>query len=97
MSPLHLLRNTGKIEAISFLFLILIAMPLKYAANLPEAVKIVGWIHGVLFILFCLALGNAQLKTSLSPGMAILVFIAALLPFGPFLIDSYLKRYDEKT
>lgn len=95
MSPLHLLRNTGKIEAVSFLVLLGIAMPLKYAAGMPEAVKIVGWIHGLLFVLFCLALANAKLKTNLSFGLAALVFVAALLPFGPFVIDKKLHRLEE--
>lgn len=95
MPPLHLLRNAGKIEAVSFLILLGIAMPLKYAAGLPEAVKIAGWIHGLLFILFCLALANAKLKARLPFGLTVLVFVAALLPFGPFVIDKKLKHLEE--
>jgi len=95
MSPLHLLRIMGKIEAVSFLILIGVAMPLKYIAHLPVAVKIAGWIHGLLFILFCLALARAKVKTSLSSSLAILAFIAALLPFGPFVIDGKLERIEK--
>jgi integral membrane protein len=43
------LRIIGFIEGVSFLILLLIAMPLKYYFDLPMAVKITGWIHGVLF------------------------------------------------
>ncbi|HMW67287.1 MAG TPA: DUF3817 domain-containing protein, partial [Chitinophagaceae bacterium] len=41
-------RNIALAEGISFLALLLIAMPLKYFANLPMAVTIMGSIHGIL-------------------------------------------------
>jgi SAM-dependent methyltransferase len=46
-------RWIAKIEGVSFLVLLGIAMPLKYAAGLPMAVKIVGWAHGVLLDVGC--------------------------------------------
>ena len=59
-AALERLRLVAKIEGVSFLILLGVAMPLKYAAGLPIAVKIVGWAHGVLFILFVLALWGAR-------------------------------------
>ncbi|KTS81861.1 membrane protein, partial [Paenibacillus jamilae] len=38
----------GNIESISYLLLVCIAMPLKYAAGMPQMVSWVGMIHGVL-------------------------------------------------
>ena len=55
-------RLISFIEGISYLILIFIAMPLKYFAGIPLAVKIVGMAHGVLFILFVLALIIASKK-----------------------------------
>jgi len=89
------LRAIGIIEAISFLALLGIAMPLKYFAGLPEAVKIVGWIHGVLFIVFCCALLDAKQQTRWSFWQSGTVLVAALLPFGPFVIDGRLRRQDK--
>jgi integral membrane protein len=86
------LRLAGKVEAVSFLVLLGIAMPLKYLAGLPLAVKIVGWVHGLLFIGFVVSLWRAKARASLSTGQALSVFIAALLPFGPFIIDHRLAR-----
>jgi integral membrane protein len=43
-------------EGISFLILLLIAMPLKYTFQITEPVKYVGWAHGVLFVLYCILL-----------------------------------------
>lgn len=85
------LRRVGKIEGISFLVLVFIAMPLKYFAGQPLAVKVFGWIHGVLFVWFCWVLAVAFFRGGLSFGLAMLAFIASLLPFGPFLIDHRLR------
>lgn len=41
---------------ISFLILLGIAMPLKYALDLPQAVKFVGMAHGFLFVLYLLSI-----------------------------------------
>jgi len=95
-SPIPLLRRAGQIEAISFLLLLGVAMPLKYLAGMPAAVKWVGWIHGVLFIIFCFALLRAMLVARWKIGRAALIFIAALLPFGPFVIDRRLLAYDQE-
>ena len=54
------LRRIGYAEAISFLVLLGVAMPLKYLAGMPMAVKVVGWIHGVLFVAYCFALRRAM-------------------------------------
>jgi integral membrane protein len=91
-AAVELLRSIAKLEGVSFLILLGIAMPLKYAAGLPLAVKIVGWAHGALFLLFLLALGNARLQAKLPWGLGALVFVASLLPFGPFVVDGRLAR-----
>ena len=96
-TSIEALRKIGKIEGISFLLLMGIAMPLKYAAGMPLAVTIVGWIHGVLFVAFSLVLLNALLRTPLTFNWAVLTFIAALLPFGPFVIDGKLRRFERES
>jgi integral membrane protein len=92
-AALERLRWVAKIEGVSFLVLLGIAMPLKYAAGLPIAVKVVGWAHGVLFVLFLLSLWNARRQAQLPLGLSALVFVASLLPFGPFVIDGRLARF----
>jgi len=89
------LRIIGLIEGISFLVLLGVAMPLKYFAGLPQAVRIVGWIHGLLFIAFCVALTQAHQEAKWKLGRTGGVLIAALLPFGPFVIDKRLRQEDE--
>ncbi|MBZ4190178.1 DUF3817 domain-containing protein [Niabella beijingensis] len=93
--PLKNLRTFMQIaflEGISYLLLLLVAMPLKYFANLPEGVKYIGWAHGVLFVLFCIYLLKVWTELKWSFGKAALAFIASLLPFGTFVLDAKLKR-----
>lgn len=89
------LRAIGLIEGVSFLLLLGVAMPLKYFAGMPLAVSVVGWIHGVLFITFCIALTQAHQDAKWSARRSGTVLIAALLPFGPFVIDGRLRREDD--
>jgi len=92
-NPIPFLRTIAMAEAVSFLVLIGVAMPLKYFAGLPVAVKGVGWIHGVLFAVFCAALLRTVIVAKWPAGRAALVFVAALLPFGPFLMDGRMRKY----
>ena len=82
-------------EGISFLLLLGVAMPLKYFAEMPMAVKIAGWIHGVLFILYIGALLHAGIKYRWSIEKMAILFIASLLPFGPFAADMYVLRKEQ--
>jgi integral membrane protein len=86
------LRAVAMIEGVSYLLLLGVAMPLKYFAGMPMAVKVAGWIHGALFVVFCLLLAAAWRKVPLSFWLTVQVFIASLLPFGPFVIDKKLKH-----
>lgn len=93
-TPVGRLRALGMVEAVSFLLLLSIAMPLKYFAGLPLAVKIAGWLHGLLFLAFCMVLLQTQQTQNWPLRWTAVVLIAALLPFGPFIIDRRLKTQD---
>jgi len=92
-SPVPLLRRLAFIEGVSFLILLCIAMPLKYLAHMPLAVMVMGWIHGVLFVSFALALLRVRLVAKWPMGRCAMVFVAALLPFGPFVIDRRMAEW----
>lgn len=92
-NPVSLLRVISLAEGISYLVLLGIAMPLKYGANLPEAVRIVGAIHGGLFVVFCIALLRATLAARWPLSRAGLVFIASLIPFAPLWLDRRMKEW----
>jgi integral membrane protein len=80
------------LEGSSFLLLLGVAMPLKYFGGVPVAVQIAGWVHGLLFIAFCMVLLETQQTLRWPKRWTAMVLIAALLPFGPFVIDRRLRE-----
>lgn len=79
-------------EGVSFLALLLIAMPLKYLLHWPLAVRIVGMAHGVLFIAFIAALALAALERRWGTKQVSVAFVASLIPGGTFWLDRQLAR-----
>src|SRR5688500_12250364 len=86
------LRVIGWGEGISFLLLLGVAMPLKYFAGWPHAVRVVGMAHGVLFMLYVLAAIHAALEHDWPWKRTLLVLVASVLPAGPFIVDAKILR-----
>ncbi|MFC0189617.1 DUF3817 domain-containing protein [Fictibacillus aquaticus] len=92
-SPIERLRVVGNLEGLSFIVLLVIAMPLKYLADMPMAVTIVGMLHGVLFVLYIAAILHVWLVKRWPVFRVILAMAASVIPFGPFFFDAkYLKK-----
>lgn len=89
------LRIIGLLEGISYLVLLGIAMPLKYYAGYPMAVKVVGWAHGLLFVLFLAAVLQAAITLKWPVGRVLTAFFASILPFGPFVFDRILQKEEQ--
>jgi integral membrane protein len=92
VTELRRFRLVAFLEGLSFVLLLFIAMPLKYWAGLPIAVRIVGGAHGLLFLLFVWALFAVALERSWPPRRWALAFFSSLVPFGTFVFDRSLKR-----
>jgi integral membrane protein len=88
-------RLIGITEGYSYLILLGIAMPLKYMFGIPIAVKLVGWIHGILFILYVAALINVKFDLNWTITKSLKAFIAALIPFGTFILDKELVEEEK--
>ena len=87
-TPLKRLHVIGIVEGISALLLFFVAMPMKYALDMPLAVKYTGWAHGVLFMLYIGALLHAAFTYRWSLVKIALGFIASVVPFGTFIFDA---------
>jgi integral membrane protein len=88
------LRVVGLFEGASFLVLLLVAMPLKYLAGMPVAVRYVGMAHGLLFVLYVAAGLWTGISLRWPLRRTVLVLAAAVLPAGPLLIDGWLRRLE---
>jgi integral membrane protein len=91
-TPIGRLRVVGFIEGVSFILLLGVCMPLKYLANWPEPVRYVGWAHGVLFVLYVIAVFQAAFDRRWKLGRFLLAGIVSLIPFGTFWFDRSLAR-----
>ena len=89
---LNKLRIMGVIEGLSTLALFGIAMPLKYLADKPMAVTIVGSIHGVLFLALVTMFGIGMKRIPIPLRLTAFGIVGAVVPFGPFVVDRWLGK-----
>ena len=89
---MNLLRYTSITEAVSYMLLLIVAMPLKYFFGIPQAVQITGMLHGILFLLLCYFVITRWYGGIISLKWAFIVMVCSLIPLVPFFIDGHLKR-----
>lgn len=95
-SAIGRLRMAGIAEGISFVTLLFIAMPVKYLAGDPRLVLYVGWVHGLLFMLYILALVTVKINLEWKFKKTLLSFVASLLPFGTFIMDRSWRKEEKQ-
>jgi len=86
------LRWIGNVEGISFLILLFVAMPLKYMFDYPMAVKVNGWVHGLLFVVYIAAVLRTAYLIKWDYMRVGLALVASLIPFATFVLDKRLKK-----
>ncbi|MCB9779241.1 MAG: DUF3817 domain-containing protein [Alphaproteobacteria bacterium] len=74
-------------EGTSFVLLMFVAMPLKYMADLPLAVRIAGSLHGMLFLVFAAALYAATRESGWGWLRALWFLFLSTVPFGALVIE----------
>lgn len=84
------LRAVSILEGASLLLLLGVAMPLKYLAHEPAAVRVVGLIHGVLFVGYVLLLLQNTIERRWSAGKFLLGLVLSVIPFGAFYAERRL-------
>jgi len=90
---LKIFRISAILEGLSYLLLFGLSMPLKYWAKIPEPNIYIGYVHGALFIAYVVVAIVFCMEKKWGRKRLILVFLASLLPFGTFYLDSaYLRK-----
>ncbi|MES2616781.1 MAG: DUF3817 domain-containing protein [Bacteroidota bacterium] len=80
--------KVGKIEGYSYLVLLFVAMPLKYIFEQPVWVRVIGSLHGILFVAFMYLILKLLLDKKFTFKQSVQAFLLSIIPFGTF----YLKR-----
>ena len=92
MMPSRRFRLVAFLEGLSFLLLLFVAMPLKYGADQPLGVRILGPIHGVLFIIYGVLLYDIILEKVWSRRTIFFAAVASLVPAGTLAFDIWVRR-----
>lgn len=92
MKLLQTLRYTAIIEGISYLAFA-ITMPLKYVWEIRLPNLIIGQIHGIIFLVFCVLVVWAAIKFKWKIPKTLILLASSLIPFGTFWSErKYLRE-----
>ena len=75
------------VVGVGLLVLVLVAMPLKYFADEPMLVAIVGPIHGFLYMAYLALTADLGVKSRWPVGRLLLVALAGTIPFVSFVAE----------
>ena len=95
-NPFALFRKIAMLEGISFLILLCIAMPLKYFANMPMPVRIIGGLHGALFVAFIILSLMVAFSTKKNLFWLCKAALASFIPFGTFYMNKEWEKEEKQ-
>jgi integral membrane protein len=85
-------RKIALLEGLSFLILLFIAMPLKYMMGMPLAVRVVGSLHGALFVAYIIYMYLVYNDFNKNFRWMLKAFVASIIPFGTMWMDKEWKQ-----
>ena len=85
-----LFRIVSVLEGVSYLLLLFIATPIKYAVGNESYVKMLGMPHGLLFVAYVVLAIMMKYELNWKPKNFMVVLAASIIPFGTFYVD---KKY----
>lgn len=92
LSLINIFRIVALLEGISYILLLGIAVPIKYLADNPTYVKLLGMPHGLLFIAYIILAVMVGSKLKWPNKTLYAVLAASVIPFGTFVVNKkYLK------
>ena len=95
---INVLRVISYLEGISYILLLFIAVPIKYYANDPSIVKLLGMPHGLLFVAYVILSLVSSKEYRWNSKKTLIVLISSVIPFGTFYVDyKYLKTDEHRN
>jgi integral membrane protein len=84
-------RHVALAEATTFLAL-LVASVVKHSGGSEIGVKILGPIHGFLFVVYVLMVWQLHQEAGWTRKQTFWILVGAVLPFGGYVVDWWLAR-----
>lgn len=92
-SLFNIFRIVAFLEGLSYILLLFIATPIKYLADDPQYVKLLGMPHGLLFMLYIILAFMLKQENTWFKSNFKMVLLASIIPFGTFYLDhKYLRK-----
>ena len=85
-------RVMANVVGVLLILLIVIAVPLKYLADVREPVVVLGTAHGWLYALFFLSAVDLALRAKWTLKGAVLTVVAGTVPFLSFVAEHTVTR-----
>ena len=92
LAQLRRLEVASLVEGTTLLLLLAIAVPLKHLFDLPEAVRIIGPVHGLAFLAYMWTALQTISGSDWSRGDVVRVMVGAFVPFGAFFNSRLVNR-----
>jgi len=90
---ISLFRIIAFLEGLSYLGLLFIAVPIKYLADDPQYVKMLGMPHGIFFIAYIILVFLVKEELKWTSKQFRFVLLASIIPFATFIVDrKYIKK-----
>jgi integral membrane protein len=83
--------------AVLLIVLVFVAIPLQFAAGEPDVAKVVGTLHGYLYLVYLGVALDLTRKLRVPIGWMILVLLAGTVPFCAFVAERKLTRCYERS
>jgi len=84
--------------AVLLIVLVFVAIPLQFAAGLPVVARVVGTLHGYLYLVYLVVAFDLTRKLRVPLVWMLLVLLAGTVPFCAFVAERKLtKLYDRVT
>jgi integral membrane protein len=85
-------RVMAWVVGIGLIVLVLVGVPLKYAADQPAVVAVVGPVHGFLYIVYLLCTLDLAIRSRWRLTKMVLVMLAGTVPFLSFVAERVVTR-----
>jgi len=80
-------RVVAYIVGVFLLLLVFVAMPLKYFADQPMFVAIIGPVHGFIYMVYLVAAFDLAVRAKWPFVRTVLVLLAGTIPLMPFVAE----------
>lgn len=86
-------RVVAYVVGVGLIVLVLVGVPLKYLADQPAVVEVVGPLHGFLYVVYLLLTLDLAVRCRWHPLRTLLVMLAGTVPFLSFVAERDATRW----